>query len=234
MIGRACRLRRVSEADEAREWILTRVYGSLVKHPLWSYAGPLCGILFVVLSLAGLVVHGYPSGTSTQIKHWITTTNASRFGVGIWIEALGYLLFVPFAAWLARELRRPGHAEWPADVSFGAAILCTGSALLINGLWTGLFDAGRHGADQAILAATYYLTTDAYAASVPFYGLFLVAAGAAAIIARSLPPWLAWAGVVIGVLAIIPPTSMPASLALLLWVLAVSGRAGMTLRTRRS
>jgi hypothetical protein len=27
---------------------------------------------------------------------------------------------------------------------------------------------------------------------------------------------------------------MPASLALLLWVLAVSGRAGMTLRTRRS
>jgi hypothetical protein len=205
-----------------------------MKHPLWGYAGPVCGILYVVLSLVGLVVHGYPSGTGAQIKHWIATTNVSRFDAGIWIEALGYLLFVPFAAWLARELRRPGHAEWPADAAFGAAILCTGSALLINGLWTGLFDAGRNGVDQTILAATYYLTTDAYAASVPFYGLFLVAAGAAAVIARSLEPWLAWAAVVIGVLAIIPLTAMPASAALFLWVLAVCGRAGMALRTRHS
>lgn len=188
----------------------------------------------MVFSIVGLVIHGYPSGTGAQIKHWIATANATRFGVGIWIEALGYLLFVPFAAWLARELRRPGHAEWPADVAFGAAILCTGSALLINGLWTGVFDAGRNGADPSILAAAHYLTSDAYAASVPFYGLFLVAAGVAAVIARSLPPWLAWAAVVIGVLAIIPPTAMPASAALWLWVIAVCGRAGMILRTRRT
>jgi hypothetical protein len=205
-----------------------------VKHPLWSYAGPVCGLLYVVLSVGGLVIHGYPSGSGAQIKHWIATANGTRFGVGIWIEALGYLLFVPFAAWLARELRRPGHVEWPADVAFGAAILTTGSALVINGLWTGVFDAGRNGADQTVLAAAYYLTSDAYAASVPFSGLFLVAAGAAAVIARSLPPWLAWAGVAIGVLAIIPPTAMPASAALWLWVLAVSGRAGMVLRTRQT
>ncbi len=180
------------------------------------------------------MIHGYPSGSGAQIKHWIATASGTRFGVGIWIEALGYLLFVPFAAWLARELRPPGHAEWPADVAFGAAILCTGSALLINGLWTGVFDAGRNGADQSILAAAYYLTTDAYAASVPFYGLFLIAAGAAAVIARTLPPWLAWAGVVIGVLAIIPPTGMLASAALWLWVIAVCGRVAMGLRTRRT
>lgn len=205
-----------------------------MKHPLWSSAGPVCGVLYVVFSVVGLVIHGYPSGTGAQVKHWIAAANGTRFGVGIWIEALGYLLFVPFAAWLARQLRRSGHAEWPADVAFGAAILCTGSALLINGLWTGVFDAGRNGADQTILAAAYYLTSDAYAASVPFYGLFLVAAGAAAVIARSLPPWLAWAAVVIGVLAVIPPTAMLASAALWLWVLAVCGRAGMALRTQHT
>jgi hypothetical protein len=185
----------------------------------------------VVLSLAGLVIHGYPSGTGAEIKHWIATTSATRFGVGIWIEAVGYLFLLPFAAWLVRDLRRPGITDWPADVAFAAAILCTGSALLINGLWTGIVDAGRGGADPSVLAALRYVATDAYTASVLFYALFAIAAGAMAVMARSLPPWLAWAAVVIGVLGVIPPIAMPALLALLLWVLAVSGRAGFALRT---
>jgi hypothetical protein len=202
-----------------------------VKHPLWNYAGPVSGILFVVLVLAGLVIHGYPSGSGTEIKHWIATTNATRFSVGIWIEALGYLFLLPFTAWLVRDLRRPGVTDWPGDVAFGAAVLCTGSALLINGIWTGLFDAGRGGLDSNILAAIGYVATDTYAASSLFYGLLAIGAGVTAVMARSLPPWLAWAAVVIGILGVIPQTSQPASLALFLWILAVSGRAGMTLRT---
>lgn len=184
----------------------------------------------MVLALAGLAIHGYPSGTGAEMKHWIATTNATRFAVGIWIEAVGYLFLLPFAAWLVRDLRRSGVTEWPADVAFGAAVLCTGSALLGNGIWTALFDAGRRGLDPNILVGIGYIAQDTYAASVLFYGLFAVAAGAMALMTRSLPPWLAWAAVVIGVLGIIPPTSTPADLAVLLWILIVSARGGMALR----
>lgn len=202
-----------------------------MKSPLWKFAGPACGILFVVLILAGLVIHGYPSGTGTQMKHWIATTNPTRFKVGIWIEAIGYLLLLPFAAWLVRDLRRSGVTEWPGDVAFGAAVLLTGSAVLINGIWTGVFDAGRAGLDPNTVAGLGWVAVDAYAASILFYGVFAIAAGAAAVMARSLPPWLAWTAVVIGVLTLIPPSSMLAQLALLLWILAVSGRAALDLRT---
>jgi hypothetical protein len=217
----------------ARTRLEIRVYGLRVKHPLWNYVGPASGILFVVLSLAGFAIHGYPSGNGAEIKHWIATTNATRFAAGIWIEALGYLFLLPFAAWLVRDLRRPGVVDWPADVAFGAAVLCTGSALLINGIWTGLVDAGRGGIDPNILVAIKFVATDAFSASALFYGLFIVAVGVTAVAAKSLPPWLAWAAVVIGVLGLIPPTSLPAFLALDLWILAVSGRAGMDLRTPR-
>jgi hypothetical protein len=121
--------------------------------------------------------------------------------------------------------------EWPGDVAFGAAVLTTGSAVLINGTWTGLFDAGRAGLDPNTLAGIGWIAMDGYAASILFYGVFALAAGAAAVMARSLPPWLAWTAVVIGVLTLIPPSSMLAQLALLLWILAVSGRAALDLRT---
>ena len=202
-----------------------------MKRVPWAFAGPVAGILFVLLSLAGLVIHGYPSGSGTQIKHWIDTTNSTRFAVGIWIEAVGYLFLLVFAGWLREHLRRPGVSSWPGDVAFGAAIVCSGTALLANGIWMGVVDSGRAGADPSVLMALTTVAVDVYAWTLPFYGLFLIAAGAMAVLARSLPPWLAWSAVVIGIFATIPPTSLPAGGALLLWILAVCGRAGMSLRT---
>lgn len=197
----------------------------------WAYVGPACGVLFVILSLLGLVIHGYPSGNGTQIRQWISTTNAARFAVGIWIEAVGYLLLLPFAAWSVRYVRRPGKGDWEGDVAFGAAVLCTGSALLVNGIWTGLFDAGRANVDTNVLVGILNVASDTFQASNLFYGLFIVAIGVVAVMARSLPPYMAWSAVVIGILGVIPPTSLPASLALLIWILALCGRAIMGVRT---
>jgi hypothetical protein len=185
----------------------------------------------VVLSLLGFVIHGYPSGNGTQIRHWIATTSTTRFAIGIWIEALGYLLLLPFAAWLVRDVRRPGALEWIGEVAVGAAVLCVGSAILVNGIWTGLVDAGRAGIDTNVLVGIDKVANDAFQASYLFYGLFILAVGGIAVIARSLPPWLAWSAMIIGIAALIPPLSLVASLALLVWILAVCGRAVMTLRT---
>lgn len=207
------------------------VYGLGVRRLSWAYAGPACGVLFVLLSLLGLAVHGYPSGNGAQIQHWIASTSATRFAAGIWIEALGYLLLLPFAAWLIRDLRRPGGGDWVADVALGAAVLCTGSALLINGIWFGLVDAGRAGVDPNVLGGIGNVALQTFAASAFFYGLFALAIGVVAVMARSLPPWLAWAAVVIGIAGVIPPLALPAFSALLVWILAVCGRSVMRLRT---
>lgn len=197
----------------------------------WAYVGPACGILFVVLSLLGLVIHGYPSAGGNEIRHWVATTSPVRFGVGIWIEALGYLLLLPFAVWLARDVRRAGAFEWVADVAVGAAVLCVGSAILVNGIWTGLLDAGRAGVDSSVLVGIDNVANDTFQASNLFYGLFVLAIGVVAVMARSLPPWLAWSALLIGLAGIVPPLALPASLALLIWILAACARAVMALRT---
>lgn len=58
------------------------------------------GLFSIILSLAGLVLHGYPAmgASGKEIVEWATTTNQQQFGIGIYIEALGTLSFLPFAA----------------------------------------------------------------------------------------------------------------------------------------
>ena len=197
----------------------------------WAYLGPASGILFVVLSLLGLVIHGYPSGNGAQVQRWIAATSPTSFAIGIWVEAVGYLLLLPFASWLVRNVRRPGAPDWMGDVALGAAVLCAGSAILVNGIWTGLVDAGRAGVDTGVLVGIDKVANDAFQASYLFYGLFILAVGGVAVIARSLPPWLAWSAILIGIAGLIPPLSLVASLALLVWILAACARAVMALRT---
>ena len=50
------------------------------------------GLLSIILSIVGLIIHGYPAmGASGQeIADWATTTNQQQFEIGIYIEALGY------------------------------------------------------------------------------------------------------------------------------------------------
>jgi hypothetical protein len=58
------------------------------------------GLLSIILSLVGFTIHGYPAigASGKEIAHWATTTDGQRFAFGIYVEALGLLLFLPFAA----------------------------------------------------------------------------------------------------------------------------------------
>jgi hypothetical protein len=185
-------------------------------------AGPVAGILFVVISTVGLMIHGYPGDSQDAVRKWVATTDPTRFAIGIWLEAFAYMLFLVFAAWLVRTLRRPGAPRWPGDVAIGSAVLVTGSALLINGIWTGVLDAGRAGVEIGPVYAVRVVAQDTFNATLPFYAFFALGAAVLAIVGDSLPRWLSWSAAAIGVLLLIPLAGFAGALALEVWIVVVS------------
>lgn len=188
-------------------------------------AGPLAGILWVVLSTVGLLIHGYPGSSKDAVAKWVATTDPTQFAIGIWLEAFAYMLFLPFAAWLVRTLRRPGAPRWPGDVAFGSAVLATGSALLINGVWTAVLDAGRAGVEIGPVYALRFVAQDTFNASLPFYAFFALGAAVSAMAGNSLPRWLSWSVAAAGVLMLIPVAGFVGALALEVWILVVCAMA---------
>lgn len=186
------------------------------------FAGPVAGILFVVLSTAGLIIHGYPDNSQEAVRKWVASTDPTRFAIGIWLEAFAFMLFLPFAAWLLRTLRRPGAPRWPGDVAMGSAVLATGSAILVNGIWTAVLDAGRAGVEVGPLYAVRTVAQDTFNASLFFYAFFLLGAAVLAIVGKSLPRWLSWSAAAIGLLILIPVAGFAGALALELWIVVVS------------
>ncbi|TMF85401.1 MAG: hypothetical protein E6I07_10710 [Chloroflexi bacterium] len=185
-------------------------------------AGPVAGILFVVLSIAGLVIHGYPANSRDAVRKWIATTDPTRFAIGIWLEGFAFMLFLVFAAWLLRTHRRPGVPRWPADVAMGSAVLATGSALLINGVWTAVLDAGRAGVESGPLYAVRVVAQDTFNATLFFYGFFALGVAVLTSVGHTLPRWLSWSAAAVGILMLIPLAASAAILAFYVWILAVT------------
>ncbi|TMD81823.1 MAG: hypothetical protein E6I74_10995 [Chloroflexi bacterium] len=185
-------------------------------------AGPVTGFLFVVLSIAGLAIHGYPANSQDAVKKWVATTDPTRFAIGIWLEAFAFMLFLVFAAWLVRTHRRPGVPRWPADVAMGSAVLATGSAILVNGVWTAVLDSGRAGIDSGPLYAVRVVAQDTFNASLFFYAVFALGVAVLARLGNAPPRWLSWLAAAVGILMLIPLTASAAILVFYIWILAVS------------
>jgi hypothetical protein len=114
------------------------------------------GLLSIILSLVGFTIHGYPAigASGKEIAHWATTTDGQRFAFGIYVEALGLLLFLPFAAWLCSVARGAEDGSgWLATAGFGGATLYVGIGIMDNGIWSSLLDGARHGTDPQTLAS---------------------------------------------------------------------------------
>src|ERR1700680_4277399 len=121
-----------------------------MKEAIWSRVGPAAGLLFFPVLMVGFFIHRYPDirPSDAQLANWLSSVDVSRFKLGVYIEAIGVVLLIPFAAWLY------GHARRGARDSHGAAVamlIATGVwvalTLPINESWAGLVDQGRKGLD---------------------------------------------------------------------------------------
>src|SRR5919205_3647997 len=135
----------MSEAAIMRK---AEIQGGVQTTLLRTRAGAAAGLIGIVVSTIGYNLHGdFPMGKSgAEIVKWATTTNQTSFAVGIYVEIVGFLLFLLFAAWVGSLTREAeGGSGWLSPAAFAGAVLLVGLAALDNGLWVSLLNGARHG-----------------------------------------------------------------------------------------
>lgn len=189
----------------------------------WQWIGGL-GIAYSILYFLGaLLLLGSPPGenaspaklTSYYADHKTSTTLA------VFIIVFAMVVFGLFVSALRRALSRSGR-----DGDHFAVVTVVGSAVYISGfvlaalLELALVDAGHHQAGAAAQTLNY-LVTDDWVPIVAGLSLTALGTGIAGLRNRTLPGWLAWASVVLGVLAVAGPVGGIAYIITPLWTLAL-------------
>jgi hypothetical protein len=196
----------------------------------WSRGGAVTGLLFVVVLHIGFFIHGYPAvrPTDAQLLSWLASVDMNRFGLGVSIEALGTLLFIPFAAWLHSHLRRDGTGpSWPAVTMLASATGWVILTLPIDQAMAGLLDQSRKGLDIRVVQTVVSIHQATYDLTAIVLGLTLIAAGVSILSGRVMSWWVGWAAIVIGLIEVLSAPfgtdATPAGLLPYFWVLAVAG-----------
>jgi hypothetical protein len=201
-----------------------------MRDAVWNRIGPAAGLLFFPLLLVGLSVHGYPdvNPTDAQLSKWLAGVDPSSFKLGVYIEALGVVLFLPFTAWLFGRLRQGGRDQsWPNVAMLAAGAMWVTTTLPINELWAGLVDRAHSGLDIGAAQAIVSINQEWYLMTGIVFGLTLLAGGVAIIRGRAMSRWAGWAAVAIGIVVIASVPFGTASQGIQLlgyaWFLAVGG-----------
>jgi hypothetical protein len=201
-----------------------------MKDAIWSRVGPAAGILFFVLSFAGLLVHGYPAvrASDAQLTQWFAGVDVTKFRVGIFIEAVGIALLLPFVAWLSGHLRQGARdSSWPTTVVVAAGAAWVTIGLAVNEAWVGLVDQARNGLDIRIAQTFISINQATYDMTGIVLGVILIAAGAAALRSGAMSPWVGWAAIIIGLFQVgsapFGTDATPLSLLAYVWILGVGG-----------
>jgi len=196
--------------------------------------GGASGILALVLSLGGFGLIGgaglalQPGASHADIREALADGDPGMALMGVYLDTLGTLLLVVFAACLWSRLRTKDGPDWLPLAAFGAGLGMVAAGLGDKAAYHAIFTRADAGIDVGAAAALYDVATGFFTLFYAMGGLFLVLASAAALGAAALPRWLARAGVVVGALAILSgadsaggmgQTALPL---VFLWIVAVS------------
>jgi hypothetical protein len=192
--------------------------------------GPVTGLLCVVVLHVGFFIHGYPDvrPTDAQLSSWLANVDVNRFGLGVYIEALGTLLFIPFAAWLYIHLRSDGAgSSWPAVAMLASATGWVILTLPIDQSLVGLLEQSRRGLDIRVAQTVVSVHQASYDMTAIVLGLALVAAGVSILRGGGMSRWAGWAAILIGLTEVLSAPfgtdATPAGLLPYFWILAVAG-----------
>ena len=164
------------------------------------------GIASVVLIATGFAVamptEATISSPESEVVAFFTQADLVRTLGGGFVEILGLLLFLPFAAMLTGRLRARGVAgdvlaptARTAATVYVAICLAPGMSAGATALWL-----AQHGTtDPAVLTALNSLRSLSYFVALAAFALFLVTVGIAGTATRRLPRWAAWSAIVLGV-----------------------------------
>lgn len=184
---------------------------------------PLTGVAFVALIVIAVLIGGETpdNGDSQQsiVQFWRDNEDAQIWSsiIGLWAT----VLFLWFAACLRRALRR--GEDGPAllsTLSFAGAVV--GAVGLLCSLSLSFAVADSVGDVPAGVTQTLTVLSNGFFFPIAGgYALFFIASGLLALRSRTLPVWLSWVGVVVGVLCL-TPVGFFALLLGLVWILIAS------------
>lgn len=197
-------------------------------------AGGSLGLASVGIMMAGIAVirpsDATLSASRESIIDWYTTTDAARVYAGGYVEVLGLLCFLPFAACLATLLRNGESRD-----AFGAAAAMLGAGVYVATALAPGMSAGaaalwvaQDGGDGSAAYVLNHLRTFSYQTSLLAWAVFFAGVAVSALASGTLPRWLAGsaaavaAALVAGVARAYDHWHDLASLLGLLWVVAAS------------
>ena len=182
----------------------------MVERDRWGWVAPALGILFVVLFVAITLIFGEGQDATEKTADEIvdyyqdhdTEQNIAAILVGIAATAL---LF--FAGYLRRVLYRASDSEgFLPTVAWGGAIVFASGAIFSATIHLALADLSDDTdvVEPVVLQTLNALDWDNFLFFPVGLGTLILATGISAVRSGALPRWLAWLGVVVGVLFFTP------------------------------
>ena len=171
-----------------------------------SRIGASSGIFSVVMTFVGFGVHGgLPSAaTADAVRSYVDGVSSSQTGIGNYIELLGYVLFLVFAAFLYAVAcaANPDRRDWLALVLAAAGAYVAVSTVAIAGQQV-MVEWSKAGADSKTVLGIFILDDDAFTLSFELAALFLAALGAAFLHAGRALSLMGVAAIVIAVIVFV-------------------------------
>ena len=183
---------------------------------------PLTGIVFVGLIVAGILTGGETPSVSDSPEEIAAfyTDNKDRLRIGIVIFAIGLVLAVFFGSYFRTVLDRgDGETGLLSRVAFaGLVVLAIGGAIDATLLFT--MTEIVDDVDATQIQTLQGLWTNDFIPIALGISLFILASGLSIVLHKSLPAWLGWLAIVIGIVGV-TPVGFFAFLATGVWILIV-------------
>jgi hypothetical protein len=182
---------------------------------------PLAGVLFAVIFAIGFLTSGdvpdVDASGDEVISHY---DDSGKVFVGIAALGLAAVALLFFAGVLRDRLRETGP-EWLATVAFGGAVVYAVGLGLFGMSQFALIDAADLGQPE-VAQALNISDNDNFLPAVIGLAAVLLATGWHILASRSLPVWLGWVSLVLGILAMAGPAGFVAFLLFPIWVLVIA------------
>jgi hypothetical protein len=189
---------------------------------------PLSGVVSVLLILVSFIIVGespdLDAAPSDVVSYYTDNDSSLQFGGAL--LALGSFFFLLFSTTVTSLLRRdPARGSVAANFSLGGGIVFAVGLTIFAGLG---FTAGDAVDDvgPATLQTLHALEMDMFFTVAVGTAAFLLGTGIGALKTGLLPRWLAWAAIVIGIVAL-TPGGFFSFLALGIWTLVASAMLAM-------
>jgi hypothetical protein len=189
----------------------------------WERFAPLTGVVFFVLILILFIVDNdtpdADASTADAVSYW--TAHDARAITAAILGGFAALFLIWFGGSLRSALLRAEGGEGRLSTLAFAGVLVTGISGAINASIELALGDVADDVPEGVVQTMSVLFAEFYLPFIVGVVIMLFASGLCALRFGGLPRWLAWVGIVIGVITL-TPLGFFGFLASLLWVLAVS------------